>query len=84
MKTLLSIGLASILGLAAVSAHAVRQPVGAEVLARHFALVGATDDPAPVDCPLCGGDATLHKRIVGSLELTTTQAIFGVMDNVWF
>ena len=38
------------------------------------------DPPEPRDCPLCGGDATLHKRVMSRLILVQASAALAFID----
>jgi hypothetical protein len=45
---------------------------------------GATDDPVPVDCPFCGGDATLHVRRMNAIAIKTSRIAYRVLDATLF
>jgi len=42
--------------------------------------VRPVDDPEPRDCPLCGGDATLHKRVMSRVFLVQASAGLAFLD----
>jgi hypothetical protein len=44
----------------------------------------ATDDPVPVDCPFCGGDATLHVRRMNAIAVKTSRIAYRVLDATLF
>jgi len=50
----------------------------------HGALPAATDDPVPVDCPFCGGDATLHVRRMNAIAVKTSRIAYRVLDASLF
>ena len=44
----------------------------------------AADDPIPVECPFCGGDATLHVRRMNAIALETSRIAYRVLDASLF
>ena len=48
------------------------------------ALTTATDDPVPVECPFCGGDATLHVRRMNNIAVISSRLAYRVLDGSLF
>jgi hypothetical protein len=48
------------------------------------ALRASIDDPSPVECPLCGGDAMLHRRRVAWMMATETEFSYHCLRAVTF
>ena len=76
---------ASTLGLALVLGTSASTTSPAPAFAYHHGVVpAATDDPVPVECPFCGGDATLHVRRMNAIALTTSRIAYQVLDATLF
>jgi hypothetical protein len=41
------------------------------------------DDPEPRDCPLCGGDASVHKRVLTDLAQLQAGAGLAYFDAIF-
>ncbi|MEO6710896.1 MAG: hypothetical protein ABI054_05240 [Planctomycetota bacterium] len=78
---------ASTLGLALVfvlGTRAAPATPNASFAYHHGAMPAATDDPVPVDCPFCGGDATLHVRRMNAIALETSRVAYRVLGASLF
>lgn len=53
-------------------AAVVLLPLAALALGRAAFPVASLDDPPPIECPFCGGNAALHGQVLTAL--TATQA----------
>lgn len=84
MKRLLFV--ASTLGLALLVTLGVRATAApAPIAAHHCTLASpAVDDPVPVDCPFCGGDATLHMRRMNNIAVVTSRLAYRMLDASLF
>jgi hypothetical protein len=47
------------------------------------ALPSLPDDPEPRDCPLCGGDASVHKRVMTRLATLQAGAGLAYLDSIF-
>jgi hypothetical protein len=83
MKRLILV--ASTLGLAVVLSLGLRAAPAATG-AGHACTAApvATDDPVPVDCPFCGGDAQLHARRMNDIAVTSARLAYSVLDAAIF
>ncbi|MBL8804360.1 MAG: hypothetical protein JNN27_20355 [Planctomycetes bacterium] len=43
------------------------------------AVLSGDEDPPPVDCPFCGGDATAHFRQMRRLFILQQKAVMGAI-----
>jgi len=85
MKRLLSA--AAVLALALVfvpGSSAASSATAAGFAHHHGALPAVGDDPVPVDCPFCGGDATLHVKRMNAIAVKTSRLAYRVLDASLF
>ncbi len=75
--TTLSLALLVTLGMRAAAA------APAPILSHQCNAV-ATDDPVPVECPFCGGDATLHVRRMNDIAVVTSRLAYQMLDATLF
>ncbi len=65
MKRILLLSCASLLSIAAVAPSTSSD---ARAWSAHWnGATVSTDDPAPIECPMCGGNAELHKKRLKAL-----------------
>ncbi len=76
---------ASMLGLALVLGTSASTSTPTPAFEYHHGLTpAATDDPVPVECPFCGGDATLHVRRMNAIAVKTSRIAYRVLDASLF
>jgi hypothetical protein len=76
---------ASVLGLALVPGTIASTSVEAPAFSYHHGVLpAATDDPVPVECPFCGGDATVHVRRMNAIAVKTSRIAYRVLDASLF
>ncbi len=73
----LSLALLVTLGMRAAAA------APAPILSHHCSAL-ATDDPVPVECPFCGGDATLHVRRMNDIAVISSRIAYRMLDATLF
>lgn len=64
--------LAAVASAGAVATHSAWE--------RHHAAIvlGVDDDPPPVDCPMCGGNAETHFKTLRRMFALQSQLVLGV------
>ncbi|HUR29611.1 MAG TPA: hypothetical protein VM509_15585 [Planctomycetota bacterium] len=72
------------LGTALVLGSNASAPAPASSFSYNHGTPAATDDPVPVDCPFCGGDATLHVRRMNAIAVETSHIAYRVLDASLF
>ena len=75
---------AATIGLALLVTLGLSASAAAPAVERHTAMPAATDDTPPVECPFCGGDATLHVRRMNNIAVISSRIAYRVLDATLF